>query len=165
MYKAELLGQDTKVEAIRKKMQKLEIASLREQEKEVRRQIAEVETELKKRLITKEEALAREAALYKKLLDLDKKRLALLKQTNNADMASAKEMQAVMELRGSFFSQFAGNIFGQSAGGLTLQVGQGQQSSPTVNLNQHNTFHEPPQDPHYFARQMRRHAAGALAGL
>jgi len=125
------------------------------------------EDALKKRLKDKTLTLHQQAELWKQIASIDKKRIALAKQANADAAASAKELQAVMELRGSFFSEFAGNIFGESAGGgLSLSVNQpGNAPSKTVKINQNNVHHEIPKNRHYHADQARRLSQGAFAGM
>jgi hypothetical protein len=101
-----------------------------------------------------EEALTR---VSKAEADLRKKEKERIKKENAAKLNSLKEIQAGMDLRGSFFSQFAPNIFGQSSAGLTLGP-QGKQ----MTYNQNNTFHELPNDRHKLARQMRLSASAAM---
>jgi hypothetical protein len=80
--------------------------------------------------------------------------------------ASEKELAAAMDVRGTFFAQFAGNIFGGSPGGLTLQPdSKGGGGGKTIKVEQNNEYHVPPPDPHVHAAALRRAATGAMGGL
>jgi len=66
--------------------------------------------------------------------------------------ATAQELQAALDLRGTFFGQFASNVFGQTANGLTMGA---QAEGGDFHYHQSNTFHEIPKDRHKLARQLR----------
>ncbi len=87
----------------------------------------------------------------------------LKKAADEARRAALAQMRTFMDLRGSFFSQFAGNIFGQSVLGLTLNPGPNV-GSKTLTYQQHNTFNEIPRDRYQLSRQMRQVAASAMDG-
>lgn len=84
---------------------------------------------------------------------------AVNKSITDGVQATAKEIQASMDLRGTFFGQFAGDVFGQGASGLTV----GAQTGGGVAYNQNNTFNEIPKDRHALARQARAAAVRALS--
>ena len=76
-----------------------------------------------------------------------------------------RELQAVMDLRGSFFSEFASNVFGQSAAGLTLNVSGQRAGDKNLTVNQANTYNEIPRNRHGQARHMQKAAASAMEGM
>jgi hypothetical protein len=103
--------------------------------------------------------------LRKLNLRIEEERRKIISSQNQLSL-SEKELAAAMDVRGSFFAQFAGNIFGGSPGGLTLQPGtHGGGGGKSVKVEQNNTYNQPPPDPHQHAAAMRRAASGAMSGL
>ncbi len=98
-----------------------------------------------------------------KLAALRKKEAKLL----TTDQKSLREIQAAMELRGTFFGEFAPNIFHATTKGLALGsagVGNGRDGKGDVTVHQHNNYHEIPKDRHKQARDMRLAASAAMSG-
>jgi hypothetical protein len=95
----------------------------------------------------------------RKMLDAE----AQLKKLKTGGLGGlgAKQAQAFIEARGTFFSEFAPNVFGGKSGGRT----PGSTSTPsgkTVVVNQNYTYNEIPKNPHHAAQQARLAAAAVL---
>jgi hypothetical protein len=108
-------------------------------------------------------SLHEQAAIWAKIASIERQKLALAKQAKTASGKFDQEMFSVLSTRGTFFSQFAGNIFGQSSGGLTLGGTSG--SSKSVNVEQNNHYNEIPKNRYYHARQMATATASAMEGI
>lgn len=130
-------------------------ATKRAQDKILKAEIAadvDAENSLKKQLKAKGLSLAAQATLYGKILALDNKILALRKKAGIGLSLDQKEMQSILNTQGTFFAQFAGNVFGQTAAGLTVggpgtsQPSPGAGSTKHLTVNQHNHYAEPPKD-------------------
>jgi hypothetical protein len=164
LAKASLLGGAAgraKTTALKERIRRHELKIMMAEEKAIRRQITAL-LKIKKR---SEEETHRLAALYTKLAALDKARLALAKKNAADSKRTAGELQAVMDTRGTFFGEFANNVFGAGDGGLTLNVNDKSSGGggKTVNVHQNNTYNEVPKDRHRQERQGQRAAAGAMA--
>jgi TP901 family phage tail tape measure protein len=99
-----------------------------------------------------------------------KKRLALEKKAANELTATQKqlvEIQAAMDLRGSFFAEFASSIFHQTPQGLALGASavtvSPSESNKSAVFNTTNHYNEIPRDRHMVERGMSR-AARAVFG-
>ena len=87
--------------------------------------------------------------IKKKLAD-DLAKQAKAQLTNK--QAFDKQMQAFVDTRGSFFSDFASSVFHVGGGGLEMGSG----GTTNKNITQNNTFQEIPKDRFALARQMAR---------
>jgi TP901 family phage tail tape measure protein len=144
--KAELLGGkagSAKLKKVQAEIRQHELKMLKSQEASIR-----------KRLKDKSLSLHEQAKLWKQLVETDKKRLALLKKTKATENLTAKEIQAALNTRGTFFGEFAPNIFTKTGNGLVPGATTGAKSVHHE-VHQHNTFHELPKDRFRLARQMR----------
>lgn len=111
------------------------------------------------------------AKLQRELANVDKKLRALKKEEarRKKEMADAtrKEIQATRDLRGTFFGQFAGSVFHQTAGGLAMGAGASrtapQVPGKSVTVHQTNQYHEIPKDKHAEARRMAKATQAAMA--
>ncbi len=87
-----------------------------------------------------------------KLKDLRKQEI----QDKEANHKATKEdLKALQDLRGTFFGQFASNVFHKDEAGKYTPGGK------TMHYTQHNTYHEIPKDRHHEARRQRQATAGA----
>lgn len=118
LIKAELTNDPKKAASVQARIDKLEIKIINQEEDALRARIKRAKGDLD---------LQRQ--LYQQLLELQKKKLALMKAAQYQDSLTAKEMLTILEDRGTFFSQFAGNIFGGTAGNLSLQPNTGAGSN------------------------------------
>lgn len=102
---------------------------------------------------------SKQLAIMKALTDVKKKLAADLKGQLSRSQALDKEMQAFVDTRGSFFSQFASSVFHQGVGGLEMGAGE---ATKTLNIHQDNNYHEIPKDRFAQGRQLARAAASSL---
>jgi hypothetical protein len=105
----------------------------------------------------KQLAVMTELTRVKKKLAEDLKKQAALQDA--AKHAFDVQMQAYVDTRGSFFSQFASSVFGGSPGALTMGAGA---AGSTKTYNQENHFHEIPKDRYALSRQMQGAAASSM---
>ena len=87
--------------------------------------------------------------------DLKKQAAARAAAKHNFDI----QMQAFVDTRGSFFSQFASSIFQAGPGGLTMGATPG---GGDKTVNQHNTFNEIPKDRYKLSRNMQAQMAHSM---
>lgn len=108
-----------------------------------------------------QETIEREARANMEIIKEEKRR------QREAKLARRESAQAARELRGSFFGEFAPNIFHQTPQGLALGAAPGEPGSGrgAVKYEQHNTYNEIPRDKHSEARRMRRAAEASLGGV
>lgn len=110
-------------------------------------------------------SLEKKVAIERELKSVLDKRKSVLAAINDDLHMSDKQMQAYIDTRGSFFSQFASSVFHGGPGGLAmgaLEMDNGSAGgSGGMTYNQHNTFHEIPEDRYKLSRQMQAAAAGA----
>jgi hypothetical protein len=113
---------------------------------------------LEDQLKHKKHTLKERARIQEELTRVEKQILALKKKgTDAAKQMRLREMQAAMDLRGSFFSQFASSIFHRQGGGDQMAMGNGK----TMNYHQTNHYNEIPRDKFATSRQMRLATSGA----
>lgn len=112
---------------------------------------------LKNRKLTADQLLQAQ----KKLTAVTTKIFADKKKAHLLYLQQIKEVQAAENLRGTFFGDFAANVFHHTADGLTPGA-QKAQSNKTVKVDQHNTFNEIPADRHLLSNEMKRATEAAL---
>lgn len=83
------------------------------------------------------------------------------KKMGGALSMSQKQMEAFIEARGTFFSQFASSIFGGSGNHLSMGVDNGS-SQHNVTVNQNNNYADAPNDRYRSAKVMRDAAVAAM---
>jgi hypothetical protein len=154
MAQASLLGGKagaSKLSKIQKEVREHELKLLTAEENSIRRR-------LKDRTLS----LHQQAQLWKQLAAVDKKRLALAKQIKNGSTASEKEIQAALNDRGTFFGQFAPNIFTPGSNGL-LPGAQKPGPRGGRQVTQNNTFNEIPRDRFKLSQQLKHAAVHATS--
>ncbi len=106
---------------------------------------------------------AKQLAAMTELTRIKKKLAEDLKKQKDAQDSIAhafdKQMQAYVDTRGSFFSEFASSVFSSGAGGLVMGASGG---GDTKMFNQHNTFNEIPKNRYTLSRQMQGAAAHSM---
>lgn len=111
-------------------------------------------------------SLEKKIAIEKELKSVLDKRKSVMAAINNDLHMSDKQMQAYVDARGSFFSEFASSVFhggpgGLAMGALELNGKSGDTNGSGMTYNQHNNFHEIPEDRYKLSRQMQAAAASA----
>lgn len=120
------------------------------------------ENSIRRRLKDRTLSLHQQAQLWKQLAAVDKKRLALAKAIKKGATASEKEIQAALNDRGTFFGEFAPNIFTPGSNGL-LPGAQKPGSRGGRHVTQNNTFHEIPRDRFKLSQQLKHAAVHATS--
>ena len=123
---------------------------------------------LKRKLKTKKQSLQVRLEIQKEIERVHKKIEALKKKQAAEEERHRKrlmELQAVMDARGSFFAQFAGNIFGAGPGGLQLTVDGQRGGDKNLTVNQTNQYNEIPRNRHAQARHMQRAASASMDSM
>ena len=100
---------------------------------------------------------AKQLAAMKELTKVKKDLAAAIKKEANAQDATKNELQAFMDTRGSFFSEFASSVF--HAGPNGMETGSASTAAITKNISQTNHFNEMPKDRFALGREMARAAA------
>lgn len=142
--------QDAYLRAQTTKTHKDDLRALRAEERFLRKTLRNPKISEKKR----HEALQQLVMVNRALKRLNK-------TAEEQKKISAKAAMEFATTRGSFFDQFASNIFHRTANGK-LALGSAHHSNRTAFVHQHNIYNEIPKDRYHHARRMREAMNGAL---